>query len=77
MVKNTIAGYRMGSPVKVAQPSTFKGYKLGLVSNSNPCKDGGVPVYLSDPTTPIKNICIHVDRGDIIVKISLKESINK
>jgi len=52
--------------VKISQPNSFKGSKLGLYIGECKYKDGGLKVYLFDKTMPYRDICVQLERGDTL-----------
>lgn len=63
---------KSGEAVKISAPNTFKGFKLGIYMGV--CKkDGGKRVYLTDYDFPIREVCIHEDKGDTILPLKKRE----
>lgn len=64
-------GFRQAQPVKVSNPTDFKGFKLGLILGT--CKDGGITVWLTSMSTPGTRVetCIHTERGHTIEGIEI------
>lgn len=52
--------------VKISQPNSFKGFKLGVYIE--PCKylDNGLKVYLLDKDMPYRDVCVKIDDGDTL-----------
>lgn len=58
-----------GNWVAVTSPDNFLGKKIGIYEGK--CKKcSGAKVHLIDDTAPVRNLCIVVDKGDTIEKVS-------
>lgn len=66
-VKQLPAPFKVGIAVKITDPDTFKGIRLGLVEGI--CKfDGGILVHLTNPQREgiAEKACIQTSRGHTI-----------
>jgi hypothetical protein len=71
------APFKQGDFVKVSQPGNFSGFHLGIITGMCKKNDGGIMVYLSGDNIITRDVCIQIDRGDTIQKITKSFDIDK